>query len=229
VLAVHHQHIFSLRVDPMIDGHANRLVYDEAHAMPLSKDWNPHGVGYTVSETVVEKSAGLDLNPDANRVFKIQNPTSLNPVNGKPVAYKIHAPPFQKMLAHPSSFHFKRAEFADHHIYVTAHRDRELYAGGWYTNQSRGGTGVRNWAERQDPVRDTDIVVWVQFGLNHVPRIEDFPVMPCEILKVSLKPVNFFDKNPALDVPPSEQTFNQSTLVSESASCCEAPTSKSKL
>lgn len=229
MLAVHHQHIFSLRVDPMIDGHANRLVYDEAHAMPLSKDWNPHGVGYTVSETVVEKSAGLDLNPDANRVFKIQNPTSLNPVNGKPVAYKIHAPPFQKMLAHPSSFHFKRAEFADHHIYVTAHRDRELYAGGWYTNQSRGGTGVRNWAERQDPVRDTDIVVWVQFGLNHVPRIEDFPVMPCEILKVSLKPVNFFDKNPALDVPPSEQTFNQSTLVSESASCCEAPTSKSKL
>jgi primary-amine oxidase len=54
----------------------------------------------------------------------------------------------------------------------------------------------------------------VQFGINHVPRIEDFPVMPCEILKVSLKPVNFFDKNPALDVPPSTQAFNKSVLVS---------------
>jgi len=215
VLAAHHQHIFSLRVDPMIDGHANRLVYDEAHAMPVDKELNPHGVGYTVNETVVEQSSGLDLNFDANRTFKIQNSTVRNPINNKPVAYKIHVPPFQKMLAHPDSFHFKRAEFADHNIYVTKHADRELYAGGWYTNQSRGGTGVRAWADRKDDVVDTDIVVWVQFGINHVPRIEDFPVMPCEVIKVSLKPVNFFSKNPALDVPPSEQVFNRSTLITE--------------
>lgn len=39
--------------------------------------------------------------------------------------------------------------------------------------------------------------------------------MPCEILKIHLKPVNFFDKNPALDVPPSEQGFNKSSLLSE--------------
>lgn len=39
--------------------------------------------------------------------------------------------------------------------------------------------------------------------------------MPVEILKIHMKPVNFFDKNPALDVPPSTQTFNKSTLLSE--------------
>jgi primary-amine oxidase len=217
VLAAHHQHIFSLRVDPMLEGHANRLVYDEARPYPVDKDWNPHGTGYYVQETIVEKSSGLDLDVDANRTFKIQNSSVHNPINGKPVAYKIHVPPFQKMLAHPESFHFKRAEFADHNIYVTTHQDRELYAGGWYTNQSRGGTGVRSWADRRDNVKDEDIVVWVQFGINHVPRIEDFPVMPCEVMKVSLKPVNFFDKNPALDVPPSEQKINQSTLVNGDA------------
>ena len=238
VLAAHHQHIFSLRIDPMLDGHANRLVYDEAHPYLVDKDWNPHGTGYYVQETVVEHSSGLDLDVDVNRTFKIQNSSVRNPVNGKPVAYKIHVPPFQKILAHPESFHFKRAEFADHNIYVTTHQDRELYAGGWYTNQSRGGTGVRAWAGRKDSVKDQDIVVWVQFGINHVPRIEDFPVMPCEILKVSLKPVNFFAKNPALDVPPSEQKMNQSTLangdteaqrqgsvemdVGKAQACCEA-------
>ena len=37
--------------------------------------------------------------------------------------------------------------------------------------------------------------------------------MPCEILKVSFKPVNFFSKNPAIDVPPSTQDFNKSTLL----------------
>lgn len=242
VLATHHQHVFSLRVDPMLEGHDNRLVYDEAHAMPIDKDWNPHGTGYTVSETIVEKSTGIDLDTSANRTFKIQNASIRNPINGKPVAYKIHVPDFQKILAHPTSYHHKRAEFADHNIYVTSHQDRELYAGGWYTNQSRGGTGVRSWAERSDNVKDTDIVVWVQFGINHVPRIEDFPVMPCEVIKVSLKPVNFFDRNPAIDVPPSEQSFNQSTLVAEqhhqpsveaivggSKDCCAEDASKSKL
>lgn len=60
VLAVHHQHIFSLRVDPAIDGLDNRLVYDEALPMPRS-NFNPHGIGYYVQETVVEESGGYDL------------------------------------------------------------------------------------------------------------------------------------------------------------------------
>lgn len=41
--------------------------------------------------------------------------------------------------------------------------------------------------------------------------------MPCEIIKVAFKPVNFFDKNPAIDVPPSTQEFNKSTLLSDEA------------
>ncbi|KAJ9621672.1 hypothetical protein H2203_007161 [Taxawa tesnikishii (nom. ined.)] len=214
VLATHHQHIFSLRVDPAIEGHANRLVYDEAIAMPRS-DFNPHGTGYYTTETLVERSGGYDLDYEKNRVFKIQNVAVRNPVNGKPVAYKIHAPPFQKIISDKDSFNYKRAEFSDRNIYAVKYRDGELYAGGKYTNQSRGGTGVRSWAERDESIVDDDLVVYVQFGINHVPRIEDFPVMPCEIIKVSMKPVNFFDKNPALDVPPSTQEFNKSTLLSE--------------
>ena len=214
VLAAHHQHIFSLRIDPMVDGHANRLVYDEALPMPRS-DFNPQGIGYYSQETVVDKSCGLDAAYDRARVFKIQNVASRNPINGKPVAYKIQAPPFQKMLADPESYHHKRAEFADHNLYVVRHRDGELYSAGQYTNQSHGGDGVRTWAARKDDVVDTDIVVYVQFGLQHIPRTEDFPVMPSETLRVALKPVNFFEKNPALDVPPSTQEFNRSVLVAE--------------
>ncbi len=170
VLAVNHQHIFCLRVDPAIDGHNNRLVYDEAHAMPRN-EFNPHGVGYYTKETLVEESCGIDTDYEQSRVFKIQNASVKNPINGKPVAYKIHAPAFQKILADKDSYHNKRAEFADHNIYVTKYKDGELYAGGKYTNQSRGGTGVRSWANRRENVKDTDMVVWVSFGINHIPRI----------------------------------------------------------
>ncbi len=69
------------------------------------------------------------------------------------------------------------SSFADHSIYVTKFQEEELFAGGQYTNQNKQTTGVRKWAERDDDITDEDIVVWVQFGLQHVPRTEDFPVM----------------------------------------------------
>jgi len=40
-------------------------------------------------------------------------------------------------------------------------------------------------------------------GAHHIPRPEDWPVMPAEYIGFSLKPAGFFDRNPALDVPPS--------------------------
>lgn len=213
VLAAHHQHIFSLRVDPMIDGIYNTVVYEEAHAMPRSKDLNPHGTGYVASETIVRRSGGYNLDTQKNRTFKIVNRSSLNDINGKSVGYKIMVPDFQKMLADVDSWHHKRAEFADHNIYVTKYRPDQLYAAGQYTNQSRGGAGVRTWSGMEDEVVDEDVVVWIQFGMNHIPRTEDFPVMPCEILKVSLKPSNFFSKNPAIDVPQSLQAGNKSCQI----------------
>lgn len=204
----------------MLDGHSNRLVYTEA--VPMSSDpsqnpgglENPHGNGYYVKESLVSHSGGYDSAPQNTRTFKIQNTSSRNPVNGQPVAYKIMAAPFQPILSAVGSFNWKRAEFADKAIYAVAYKDDELYSGGKYTNQSRGGTGVRSWADRKDDITDKDLVVFVQFGLNHVTRTEDFPVMPCETQRVMLKPVNFFDRNPAIDVPQSQQGSNKSVLLS---------------
>lgn len=239
VLGGYHQHFFSLRVDPMVGGRNGhqQVVYDEAEALPISEKENPHGVGYTVRRTAVTTSGGYDLDSSRARTFKIVNTGVRNSVNGSAVAYKLHVPPMQPMLAAPTSFHHKRAEFADHSIYVTRRDDRELFAGGYYTNQSRGGDGVRGWANRRDELGEGsggEPVVWVQFGLNHIPRIEDFPVMPAEMLRVTMRPENFFDRNPALDVPPSMQEANCSVPLNgvvdgvaglaiggeEKAACC---------
>ncbi|KIW72758.1 hypothetical protein PV04_00933 [Phialophora macrospora] len=214
VLAQHHQHLLSLRVDPAIGSYetGNRLAYSECYAMSRD-DFNPHGNGYVAKTTVVDKPGGLDLDASKSRVFMMQNDRIRNAVNQLPISYKIQVPPMQGILAHEDSFHFKRAEFGDHSIYLTKYGHDELFSGGKYTNQSRGGDGIKTWAARNDKVVDDDIVVWVQFGMNHVPRIEDFPVMPVEIMKVAFKPVNFFTKNPSIDVPPSRQEVNQSRRV----------------
>lgn len=179
VLATHHQHILSLRIDPAIGSYSdgNSLACQESSPLPHEPTFNPHGNGYISKTRIIEKSDGVDIDINRGQTYLIQNPSILNSVNGRPISYKIHSPPMQKLLASPDSFHYKRAEFADHEIYITKYQPDELFSGGKFTNQSRGGHGIKKWSARRDNVENEDIVVWVQFGLNHIPRIEDFPVM----------------------------------------------------
>ena len=55
------------------------------------------------------------------------------------------------------------------------------------------------------------MVLWYVFGIHHITRPEDWPVMPTDAVSFWLKPFGFFDRNPALDVPP---------FVLELAFCC---------
>jgi primary-amine oxidase len=45
-----------------------------------------------------------------------------------------------------------------------------------------------------------DIVLWVNVGLHHLTRAEDQPVMPTVWHSFKLRPLNFFNRNPALDL-----------------------------
>ena len=47
------------------------------------------------------------------------------------------------------------------------------------------------------------MVLWYVFGIHHITRPEDWPVMPTDAVSFWLKPFGFFDRNPALDVPPA--------------------------
>ena len=124
--------------------------------------------------------------------------------------------PCQLLLASANSVVRARARFAEHHIWVTKYADGDLWAGGKWTNQSvREVDGLHDYAARNDPVRNEDVVLWHTFGMTHNPRVEDFPVMPVEITTISLKPSDFFTKNPAIDVPRSSQTANKSVLYDD--------------
>lgn len=215
VMAANHQHIFSIRIDPMIDGHNNLVVQEESHALPDS-DENPWGVGYTSIKEPIMSPGFRDLDAAKSRTFFIQNPQKFNSVSGKPVSYKLHAHPSQMMIMNPSSYSYKRAYFTQHPIFVTKYRDDELYAAGEFTNQSTKDTGLSIWSTRDESFdkHGDDVVLWHTWSLTHNPRPEDFPVMPAEIVKVSLKPSSFFEINPANDVRPSEQSVNKSVLVS---------------
>lgn len=222
VLAPYHQHLFSLRIDPFIDGMLNSLQVEESHALPIENPaiHNPFGVGYTTSSEIIAEEGGLDLDFSKNRTFKIINENATNPITGTPVGFKLLPCYSQMLLAHPQSYHAKRSEFGSHAVWVTRYKDDELFPSGRHTMQSPGGEGISSVIQqrKEDPdsktsVRNEDIVIWHTFGSTHNPRIEDWPVMPSEKMVVGLKPVNFFTGNPSLDVAVSTQERNRSVLV----------------
>lgn len=217
VMAPIHQHIFCLRLDPAIDSYDQSvLMYEDVKAHRWDPASNPHGVAFGVESTTVQKESHLDLDAKLNRAIKMINPTRKNAASRKAPGYKVMIPPTQLQLADPGSMHGVRAEFADHHFYFTKQHEDELYPAGEFPWQHTGNTGVRTWASRKRDIQPGEGVVWCTFGFTHVPRPEDWPVMPVEVFRVGLKPVNFFEKNPALDVPPARQSVNKSVEVPRS-------------
>ncbi|ODQ77346.1 hypothetical protein BABINDRAFT_41805 [Babjeviella inositovora NRRL Y-12698] len=235
VLAAHHQHLLSFRIDPAIDGHKNTVVYDDVVTMELNTALNPFNVGFISKRSYVEKPGFVEQSPFTNRAFKVINELVINPTTLKPVGYKIDMPARQMILGSPDSYNVKRAKFATQQLWAVKYADDELYAAGEFTNQSQKDTGVAAFLENQDSIRNDDVVLFATMALTHVPRAEDFPVMPTDMLpQINILPFGFFEKNPALDIPQSVNSFNKSVYYDDSVqiavnaasgSCC----SKEKL
>lgn len=240
--AHNHQHIFSLRVDPEVDGPNNTVVQNDAVMSddPLGSAGNPHGNGFYCKKTPLRTAleGAADYCHETSRSWDIANPSSVNPVSKKPAAYKILNNNCPSILAKPGSTVWKRAGFARKALWVVPYRDYELFPAGDYVCQSSGEEGhpfngtVVDWAARDEPIENTDIVCYIQFGLTHFPRTEDFPIMPAEPVGVMIRASNFFKKNPALWVVPSvvdaDKTSKNafSNAVEPAKSCCGGRDSK---
>jgi primary-amine oxidase len=203
VYAPIHQHFFNIRLDFALDGDRNSVYEVNAEAVP-DAEGNVFGNAFVAKSTLLarESEARRRLNPDTARSWRIVNPNSPNRY-GQPVSYKLMPMENSVSLNLPGSSLIKRAGFTTDHLWVTRYHPREMHAAGQYPNQHPGGDGLPRWTAQDRPIENTDIVVWYTLGHTHMPRTEDWPVMPTYYVGFKLLPVGFFDANPALDVPPS--------------------------
>jgi primary-amine oxidase len=212
-----HQHIFNIRLDMAVDGVKNSVYEVHTESEPLGPE-NPYGNAFFAKSTLLtrESEAQQLIDPFSSRYWKVVNHESLNAL-GEPVAYKIMPGDNTVPYAHPESSVMKRAGFARKHLWVTPFSSEERYPAGDYPNQHPGGAGLPAWTQADRPVKDEDLVVWYTMISHHIPRPEDWPVMPAGYIGFMLKPVGFFDRNPSLDVPPSKTHDHGS----HDHSCCE--------
>ncbi|TWT25273.1 primary-amine oxidase [Planomicrobium sp. CPCC 101110] len=201
VNAPYHQHFFNFRIDPMIDGVNNSLVESHTVAEKAGPE-NPNGNAfYTVAKTFKTESESVsNIDLVTQKTWRIVNPESKNHV-GQPVSYKIVTGENCFPFAADSATVIQRAGFIKNHLHVTKFDPDQMYASGKYPNQSKGGDSLEHYVKADRPIENEDIVVWYTMGHHHITRTEDWPVMPTAYQSFQLKPVGFFDRNPALDLP----------------------------
>ncbi len=208
--APYHQHIFCARLDLDIDGEndgaPNTVVEVDSFAHEIGAK-NPYGGAYDTTETELgtEQLAQRVIDPFVGRFWKVINPNKINHV-GKPVGYKLVPGHTTFPLAFPESVIGRRAGFMYKHLWVTPHDRAEKYPAGDYPYQHEGGAGLPEWTKENRNVSNTDVVLWYVFGTNHIPRVEDWPVMPVERTGFHLKPSGFFRRSPGIDVAPSPKS-----------------------
>ena len=196
-----HQHLFCFRLDWQLDGGTNSLFENQIELMPVSPQ-NPEGTQFqSVSRHLTTESEAIrDNAPHVSRNWKVVNSASKNKW-GVPVAYKLLPAASPTLFAQAGSQVAARAAFASHNLWATPFSEGEFSAAGPNTVMHAGQGGLAEMTAENRNIDDCDLVVWHTVGLTHVPRPEDWPVMPVEYTGFHLIPSGFFDKNPTLDLP----------------------------
>ncbi|MGH3585954.1 MAG: primary-amine oxidase [Pseudonocardia sp.] len=196
-----HQHMFSARLDMTVDGVRNAVDEVQAERVPMGEG-NPYGNAFRKRRTRLARESQAQRRADGSvvRTWHVVNPEKTNAL-GQPVGYALIPEGKATLLADAQSSIHSRANFATNHLWVTRYDPAQRYPAGDFVNQNPGGAGLPSWVQADRELDGEDIVVWHSFGTTHFPRPEDWPVMPVDSCGFTLKPVGFFDRNPALDVP----------------------------
>jgi primary-amine oxidase len=199
-----HQHFLVARLDLDVDGPENTALEVDSRALPISPD-NPHGLAVVTDAVPIrsEAESGRDVSWATQRAWKVVNPGRTTSLGHHP-GYKLVASASIPAMMDPDSPQYRRAPVIGHSLWVTRYHDDERWPCGPYPTQSRVDTGITEWIKDDESLEATDVVLWYVFGIHHITRVEDWPVMPADTVSFWLKPFGFFDQNPAIDVPATD-------------------------
>jgi len=199
--AMNHQHLFNFRLDLDVDGATPNSVVEMNTEAPEPGPLNPLGNAHLTSETLLkgELDARRQLNFATHRTWKVINGSAKNAL-GQPTAYMLIPGENAPFYALPRTRMRKRAAFAETHLWATPYAADQIYAAGDFVSQGSGDSGLPQWTGEGRSIENADVVLWYSLGVTHIPRPEDWPVMPVKRAGFQLVPVGFFAKNPALDV-----------------------------
>lgn len=200
LVGLNHSHFFSFRFDLDVDGTANSLHVDQLRTQRLPSD-NPRRSVWTAEtmEARTEREGMRMSTMVAPERWRIVNPAVKGPYSGF-VGYQIDSHSASPLLA-ADDYMLQRAGFTEHMLWITPYDRKQLYASGDYPTVHPAGEGLPAWTAGNRSITNQDLVAWVTMGFHHVPRPEDWPLMPVAKHSLEIRPVGFFSRNPSIDLP----------------------------
>jgi primary-amine oxidase len=201
IVAVNHDHYFNFRIDLDVDGPVNTFVADRLVPKTLPAGHPRRSIW--VRQPMIartEHDAMLHMDMQRPALWRVLSSTRKNHV-GYPTSYQLMPGMSAHTLLSADDYPRRRAGFIDHHLWVTPYRAEERYAAGDYPTLSTPGQGLPAWTQQNRSLERTDIVLWHTIAMHHMVRAEDWPVMPVLWHGFEIRPFDFFNRNPALDLP----------------------------
>lgn len=202
IVGTTHQHIYNFRLDLDVDGEQNSLTEVDPVIAPNTRGGPRTSTMQTTQRTVAsEQQAAQKFDPSTIRLMS--NSSKFNKV-GNPVSYQLipyagGTHPIAKGANFAKDEWINhRLSFMDRQLWVTRYNPDEMFPEGKYPNRSNKDTGLGQFSSDDQPIVNTDNVVWMTTGTTHIARAEEWPIMPTEWVHALLKPWNFFDETPTL-------------------------------
>jgi primary-amine oxidase len=199
LLAVNHDHYMAFRLDMDVDGTDNRFVEDRIVPHRISTDGPRRSLWQVESHPMTVE--GPVLTPLGAAQFRVESAARRN-AQGYPTGYQLLPGHTDTSILAPDDPIQVRAGFTGYTLWSSAYAPDERFAAGPYPNENPDADGLPKWVTAKRPIDGRDLVLWYTIGFRHVPRAEDWPAMPGLWHGFRLRPFNFFDRSPALDVPP---------------------------
>lgn len=205
-IGVNHDHFFSFRLDFDVDGTENSFLIHRLTPKRLENDpWRRSIWVAKPALAATESEAILDQDAARPAMWTFINPGVRGNLN-HPSGFELMPGKAGRSLMFADDPTQKIGAFAAHQFYVTPYRAQERYAAGVYPTSSRAEDGLADWVKANRPIVNTDLVGWYTLGFHHIPRAEDWPVMPTMWHHFHIRPFHFFPRNPVLDLPRSLET-----------------------
>lgn len=185
-----HQHLFSVRIDPMVDGLANSVV--ETDVLPAAAGYgsseNYAGNAFQVHDRVLRRASEGVRQWDAttDRRWRIVSAGKKHYASGQHTGYSIGVKgAVTPALPRPEGWVGRRATFTHNALWVVREKEDEreggrMWPSGKFVPQQREepADSLARWVRDDGDanIENEDVLVYVTVGTTHIPRPEDWPV-----------------------------------------------------
>lgn len=171
-----HQHLFSVRVDPMIDGLRNSVIESDLVPLPDALTGSPAnwaGNAFVSQERTlrIARDGAREYDFKKDRRWTIVNTGRRHHASGKPPGYVLgYGGAAATLLANQGSWVTKRAGFAGKSLWVVKDAEEgttgRMWPAGRYVPQTKEGPkdSVLEWAKGDESIEDEDVVLFLTLG-----------------------------------------------------------------